>query len=298
MDDSPGAPKIEPEAVSASDRLDSWKEIASFLKKDPRTAQRWEDERGLPVHRYPGDKSGGVFAYKSEIETWLRTQIGEKTLDEDQDDNPPQPLPSGGGDGEPTPSHGDGKTHEKPPHPPNSYVRWVVLAVLAALLASLWYARSRSIPSESKIKVMVRNLQNLSPGGADDAFSQGMTDQLITDLGKANPEQLGMLARTTADLYSRKTIAELQGLGVVYVIEGSVLRDHDRIRINTQLIDTHDGMQLAARSYEGEITNVLDLQRTAADDIVLSLKIPVKSKPQSKQVNPQAYTAYMRGQYA
>lgn len=59
--------------MSTSDdkRFDSWKEIANFLRRDLRTVRRWEEERGLPVHRVPGDGHRAVFAYRSEIEAWL-----------------------------------------------------------------------------------------------------------------------------------------------------------------------------------------------------------------------------------
>ena len=287
MTPSPLDPKIAAEPAATDDRLDSWKEIANFLKKDPRTAQRWERERGLPVHRYPGDKSGGVFAYKSEIKAWWLTDLGSQTqsetpLFEEEEEiviEPPFPV-----------DHHDWK-------------KLLVMMVTAVLLVCAIYAGVRIYrgiveSQHQKIKVMVRNLQNLTSGSAEDAFSQGMTDQLITDLGGANPEQLGVLARTTANLYSKKTVAELRALGVDYVIEGSVFRDQDRIRINTQLIETRDGTQISSKSYEGDSKNILDLQRAAADDVVRSLKIPVKSKSLSRQVNPAAYEAYMRGQYA
>jgi len=55
-------------------RLDSWKDIAAYLRRDERTAQRWESERGLPVHRLPGAKRGAVYAYTSEIDAWLAGQ--------------------------------------------------------------------------------------------------------------------------------------------------------------------------------------------------------------------------------
>src|SRR5579863_2972663 len=58
---------------SANRRLNSWKEIADFLDRDVRSVQRWERERGLPVHRIPGQKGGAVFAYEAELETWLRS---------------------------------------------------------------------------------------------------------------------------------------------------------------------------------------------------------------------------------
>src|SRR5580692_10399535 len=58
---------------SSSRRLNSWKEIADFLDRDVRSVQRWEHERGLPIHRIPGQKGGAVFAYETELETWLRS---------------------------------------------------------------------------------------------------------------------------------------------------------------------------------------------------------------------------------
>src|SRR5271169_4372551 len=53
-------------------RLDSWKEIASFFERDERTVRRWEIERGLPIHRVPGAGRGGVYAFTTELEEWLR----------------------------------------------------------------------------------------------------------------------------------------------------------------------------------------------------------------------------------
>src|SRR5438477_2059023 len=66
-----------------SQRLDSWKEIASYIKRDVRTVQRWEKQEGLPVHRLQHDAQGTVFAYRSEIEAWWRSRQN------DSDDHPP-----------------------------------------------------------------------------------------------------------------------------------------------------------------------------------------------------------------
>jgi len=58
------------EAV-ANERIDSWKEIATYLGRNERTVVRWEKERGLPVHRIPGGQRRGVFAYRQELDAWL-----------------------------------------------------------------------------------------------------------------------------------------------------------------------------------------------------------------------------------
>ena len=67
---------MDPRAGGVEDerRLDSWKEIAAFFRRDPRTVKRWEKERGLPVHRLPGDRRSGVFAYAQELQRWLEHQ--------------------------------------------------------------------------------------------------------------------------------------------------------------------------------------------------------------------------------
>src|SRR5215813_15119164 len=69
------------ENFSARGRLDSWKEIADYLKRDTRTAIRWEQERGMPVHRVPGGKRQAVFAFTNEIDAWLLSQESQPASD-------------------------------------------------------------------------------------------------------------------------------------------------------------------------------------------------------------------------
>src|SRR6201993_4482370 len=77
-----------PENNSANGRLDSWKEIAEYLKRDVRTAIRWEKHRGLPVHRVPGGKRQAVFAYADQIDAWLSNEgtidAGQSSMEEKQ----------------------------------------------------------------------------------------------------------------------------------------------------------------------------------------------------------------------
>jgi len=57
-----------------ADRLDSWKEIASYLRRDVRTVQRWEKKEGLPVYRHLHDKLGSIYAYRNELTEWFNTR--------------------------------------------------------------------------------------------------------------------------------------------------------------------------------------------------------------------------------
>ena len=73
MDDQAGQPSSSSSGVSSPEgRLDSWKEIAAYLRREVRTVQRWEKTDGLPVHRLQLNKQGPVYAYKSELDSWFR----------------------------------------------------------------------------------------------------------------------------------------------------------------------------------------------------------------------------------
>ena len=61
-------------SANPADRLDSWKEIASFLRRDVRTVQRWEKKEGLPVHRHQHDKLGSIYAFRAELTEWFHTR--------------------------------------------------------------------------------------------------------------------------------------------------------------------------------------------------------------------------------
>src|SRR5215208_3436169 len=78
-------------APEAGDRLDSWKEIAAYLKRDISTVQRWEKKEGLPVHRLPHDKVGSMFAFKPELDAWLtRGLCAAETVPASSDRQAPQ----------------------------------------------------------------------------------------------------------------------------------------------------------------------------------------------------------------
>ena len=69
---SPAAPTGADDG--ASDRLDSWKDVAAYLRRDVTTVQRWERREGLPIRRHVHDKQGSVYAFRSELDTWQRTR--------------------------------------------------------------------------------------------------------------------------------------------------------------------------------------------------------------------------------
>jgi hypothetical protein len=77
------------------ERLDSWKKIASYLKRDVSTVQRWERREGMPVHRHVHDKLGSVFAFRSELDAWWQSRQGRLEAQPSGADQPEPPVPEG-----------------------------------------------------------------------------------------------------------------------------------------------------------------------------------------------------------
>src|SRR5579871_4241667 len=78
---------FQPESHVFDDRLDSWKEIASYLGREVRTVQRWEKQEGLPVHRHLHERQGTVYAFKNELDKWVRSRrVNEKTAEQSADE--------------------------------------------------------------------------------------------------------------------------------------------------------------------------------------------------------------------
>ena len=156
-------------------------------------------------------------------------------------------------------------------------------------------------PSRS---IAVLPLQNLSNNPAEDYFADGMTDELTTDLAQFG--SLRVISRTSAMHYkgAGKTAPEIgRELGVDTLIEGTVERVANRVRIRVQLIDSASDRHLWAKSYDHELKDVLVLQSSAAHDIAEEVQGKVGS-PQAgmRTVNqhslqPDAYEAYLKGRY-
>src|ERR1700691_2504655 len=144
---------------------------------------------------------------------------------------------------------------------------------------------------------------NLSNDPEQEYFSDGLTEETITDLGELNPEQLGVIARTSATTYRHtdKTIAQIgRELGVDYILEGSVRREGGVARVSAQLIRVKDQVHLWAHTYDREIGGLLALQnelgRAIAQQVQVKLAPPNGVRSVSKYApNPDAYELYLKG---
>jgi len=262
-------------------RLDSWKEIAAYLNHSERTVRRWQGE-GLPVHRHPHKKRAGVYAYRLEIDAWWND--GHIRLEEIERAQLARRRP---------------------------WRLWVAAGclVVLVLVPGIYLLRARmrprAKPPAGKIMFAVLPFENLSGDPEQEYFSDGLTEEMISRLGQMDPQRLGVIARTSAIQYkgTKKRIDQIgQELGVDYILEGTVRRAGQHLRISAQLIQVSDQTHLWARSYEGELRDVLALQ----DDIARSIAKQVRANltPQEEarlaaatKVDPEAYELFLKGRY-
>jgi TolB-like protein/DNA-binding winged helix-turn-helix (wHTH) protein/Flp pilus assembly protein TadD len=181
----------------------------------------------------------------------------------------------------------------------------VTIAVIVIGLASAtWHWReTRALAARPISSLAVLPLENLSAEPQQDYFADGMTDEVITELGKLGA--LRVISRTSAMQYksAHKPLSQIaRELNVDAVVEGSVLRSGDHVRITAQLIRAMPERHLWAESYEGDLSSVLTLQREVARAIAGAIQVKLTPNEQEHlasrlPINPQAHEAYLLGRY-
>jgi TolB-like protein/DNA-binding winged helix-turn-helix (wHTH) protein/Tfp pilus assembly protein PilF len=183
---------------------------------------------------------------------------------------------------------------------------WKISAfALLLLMASFatWKFHSRNRPPPVIHSLAVLPLESLSNDASQDYFADGMTDELISDLGQISA--LRVISRTSVMVYkhARKPLPQIaRELNVDAVVEGTVLRSGDQVRITAQLIDASADKHLWSQSYEGELKDTLALQNRVARAIADQIRINLNPQEQAalniaKVVNPEAYESYLKGRY-
>ena len=271
----------------SEDRLNSWKEIAAYLKCSERTVRRWEQE-GMPVHRHVHKSKAAIYAYRAEIDAWWRE--GHECLKELE--------------------------NLENQHHAATFLRrgrtWLIAgAVLtAALVTALWLdvggLRERIAgrgPNARIRSLAVLPLINLSGNPDQDYFADGMTEELISQLAQISA--LKVISRTSVMHYkgTKESSPEIaRALGADALIEGSIRREGDRVEIAVQLIEGQSDRHLWAREYQREIHGVLALQGSVASAI--AAEVNAKLTPgeqarlqQARAVDPDAYEAFLKGRY-
>ena len=182
------------------------------------------------------------------------------------------------------------------------WVWWIALCTVVVLVACFaWVGHRRATLARPIRSLAVLPLANFSGDRNQDYFAEGMTDELITEL--AQIPSLRVVSRTSVmrDKDSKKTLAQIaRELDVDAVVEGSVVRSGDHVRITAQLIDVRDDRHLWAKSFEEPTKDVLALQDDVAREIAAEAKVALTtpgSAASGARPSPAAYDAYLRGLY-
>ena len=222
------------------DRLDSWKEIAAYLKRGARTVQRWEREEGLPVHRLVHDKLGSIYAYQSELDAWWRSRAAELG------------------------------------HEP-------------------------SFPAEAAPSVAVLPFADMSQERDQAYFCEGMAEEILDALSRIQGLRV---ASRTASFHFRTPGADTREIGrrlrVGTLLEGSVRKSGDQLRIVVQLTDAGSGFQLWSGRYGRQMSDIFAIQREIAENVVRALEVTLSHNERTALGKPgtadvRAYDCYLRG---
>ena len=191
--------------------------------------------------------------------------------------------------------------------------RWSVLLAAAVFLIAVAAAgflrfSPRVRPASGRLMLAVLPFENLTGDAAQDYFSDGMTEEMISQLGNLDAAHLGVIARTSVMHYkhSPEPLDQIgRELGVQYVLEGSIRRDSDKVRITAQLIQLSDQTHLWARQYDRDLSHLLALQGEIAHEVSEEIQIALWDRKPITPLAPQAlfpqnyeaYDLYLKGQY-
>ncbi len=286
-------------------RLDSWKEIAAFFGRDERTVNRWEKERGLPVHRLSGAK-GRVYAYADELSAWLEGSEGVPVA------IPPEPADTIAPPTVPTAAKN---------WPPSRLAAWIVPLLLAAALItylSIGHSDSRvkalasRQPSSAEAHdlyvapdiVAVLPFTNVRGEAGTDYLSDGITESLIGEL--AHLPRLKVRSRDSVFRYKGKDV-DIQtfgaGLAASVVVSGRVLQQGDSIEVSAELTNVRENTEIWGHRYSGKSSDLIKLEEQLAGDVANELRstLTANDKLQVTRLgtqDPEAYTLYLKGRYA
>ena len=274
-----------PEGAPLPDKkLVSWKEIAAYLGREVRTVQRWENPEGLPVHRHEHLKKSTVYAYASELDEWFRKRqpkddpeadaafVPEPDANEVNSqlaaDDPANALAAN--------QRIDGTAGPIDDETPNRLMRlgrWLGVAAIGSALLCLvtfgFYQRFHAgAAKQENIRLVVLPFVNLSGDPHQNYLSAGLTDVITTQLGRLDPQHIRVIAPTSASVMSGKPIGEIrQTLNVQYVLEGSVQRVGNQIRIDVRLIQASDEAQAGSDSFTRDLSDFLQVESDVAEAV-------------------------------
>jgi TolB-like protein/Tfp pilus assembly protein PilF len=283
-------PNKTPYQTPSERRLDSWKEIATYLGRDVTTVQRWERQEGMPVHRHLHHKRGSVYALSSELDAWRQ---GRKRRSEEEQELAREAAGAGGR--QTTVPRGR---------------RWLILGssvvVLAAMVPLAYFATRMRAKDANRAKIRslaVLPLQNLSGDPSQDYIADGMTEELIGRLSRIHG--LRVISRTSTMRFknTQLSVPEIaKMLAVDAIVEGSLVQEGHQIRVHAQLIRAATDEHIWAGEYQREYHSILEVQEEVARNIVEQIELNLTPEERARlaskpPVDPKAYENYLKGRY-
>ena len=256
--------KCQSQAQSRTATTDSTpgRKSRRHLEREVRTVQGWEKNEGLPIHRHQHSKQGSVYAFKSELDAWREARK----------------------------ISADAPTFRKP-------AAWVIVAAICVVIAAIsgyfvWKNRATSMDS-----VVVLPFVDISEQHNQDYFADGLTEEIIDALSRV--PNLRVVARTSAFAFKGKAkdVREIgKQLDVSAVLEGSVRKADQKLRITAQLVRVSDGSHLWSREYDRDLRDVFALQHEISQAIASELR--AGTVPASHGTSDlEAYQRFQEGRY-
>jgi TolB-like protein/DNA-binding winged helix-turn-helix (wHTH) protein len=167
------------------------------------------------------------------------------------------------------------------------------------------YFRPGTPPGSEKLMLAVLPFQNLTGDPQREYLADGLTEETISQLGRLNPKQLGVIARTSVMVYKHKDERLDQigrDLSVQYVLESSLRGEKDHLRITALLIQVKDQTHLWAQDYDYRAQDILSVQDDVAKAVARQIELRLSPQKEAeltraRPVNPEAFDAYLQGNY-
>ena len=180
-----------------------------------------------------------------------------------------------------------------------------VACLLSFLAIRSWRASNPPIHSQGKIVLAVLPFENLSRDPDQEFFSDGLTEEMIAQTGKLNRDRLTVVAGSSVAKYKGTNLAAKEigkELNADYLLQGTVRRSSDRVRITVQLVEAQNQTDLWTESYDRELKDVLAVQDSVVQSIASQIHIALTEEQKTRlanprQTRPEAYEAYLKGRY-
>jgi TolB-like protein/tetratricopeptide (TPR) repeat protein len=287
----------KPQPPSAADRLDSWKEIAAYLRRSVRTVRRWEAEQALPVHRHVHQSSGTVYAFKSELDSWWASRAAEL---ESPAESAQETL-----DPSATPTRWQAGSYWLRLHPNSMWfgaaLSLAVITGAMALLLTRSKAPRRSEGFSRQTTVAVLPFQNVAKDSDMEYLSTALPDEVITTLSYTptlSVRPFSMSQQFSAENLDPQRVGGQMRVG--RVITGRFHRQGDRVSVTLEATDVandeivwHGSVDVASRDV---LTLREELTTALQKGLLPALGVSNVELSRTKPKDQEAYALYLRSQ--